>query len=278
MNVTLQTNNFNSGYKYNNNSHSSNKISGLSTPSFKGGIDVPTESALFNPLKKALDKFTTGLSEKYTEKLYTSKLAKYLADKADKFNVVNHMQVIGSVIISGMYMTETLRNKQLDDDRKKTLALNQGLTFVLATLGSYTIDSKLANTWEKLMVKYASSEMNEKDLVTKLKDFNAKEKAEFMAKQQNGLIPKDATFKSKKVLDYVSEKFPNTTIEARLKGMSVLKSLLIFGTVYRFLSPVAVTPLATWIGNKFIHNHKVNNNEQPKDEKSAQKTDEPKKS
>ena len=53
------------------------------------------------------------------------------------------MQVAGSVIISGMYMTQTLRNNQLDEDRKKTLAINQGLTFLMSTVGSYLIDDAL---------------------------------------------------------------------------------------------------------------------------------------
>ena len=35
--------------------------------------------------------------------------------------------------------------------------------------------------------------------------------------------------------------------------MGVLKKLVVFGTVYRFLAPVAVTPFATMIGNKLVH-------------------------
>ena len=32
--------------------------------------------------------------------------------------------------------------------------------------------------------------------------------------------------------------------------MGVLKKLAVFGTVYRFIGPVAVTPFANMIGNK----------------------------
>ena len=39
--------------------------------------------------------------------------------------------------------------------------------------------------------------------------------------------------------------------------MGVLKKLAVFGTVYRFLGPVAVTPVANWIGNKLAANQKA---------------------
>jgi len=32
-----------------------------------------------------------------------------------------------------------------------------------------------------------------------------------------------------------------------------LKKIMVFGTVYRFLGPVAVTPIANWIGNNLLH-------------------------
>ena len=38
-----------------------------------------------------------------------------------------------------------------------------------------------------------------------------------------------------------------------LTGMNLLKKIMVFGTVYRFFGPVAVTPLATWVGNTFLH-------------------------
>lgn len=259
MNITLNTNNFNSQYYNNNiknNKNNQTKYAGISynsQPTFKG-IEVPTHSKVLAPFHRAIDSLTSWIARNYTEKLYTSKIAAYLAKKTDKLgSVVDHMQVMGSIIISGMYMTQTLRNKQLDDDRKKTLAINQGLTFVLSTLGSYIIDEKLENRWEKITTKYAAKELGDEKLAEKIAKYNQELAAQFEAKQLNGINTKKTKFKPASVLKYVEENIPNTSLEKRLRGMGVLKKLVVFGTVYRFIAPVAVTPLATWVSNKFIH-------------------------
>lgn len=61
-------------------------------------------------------------------------------------------------------------------------------------------------------------------------------------------------------LKYIEENVPNTGIESKIRGMGVLKKLLIFGTVYRFLSPVAVTPLASMMGNRLSEMSKARKN------------------
>lgn len=266
MNISLQTNNFNSNQSiYNrnikqNNAKSNSNVS-YQTPSFKGKIDVPTNSKVLSPINKMFDNLTTWLSDKYTYNLYTSKLAKYLASKTDNLkSVVDHMQVLGSVIISGMYMTETLRNKGLDEDRRRTLAINQGFTFALSTIGSYVIDDALDSKWEKLTVKYASKETGIQDLAERISEYNKKLQKQHNLDKELGKIDKDTKFKPANVLEYVTKELKNQDLEVKLNGMGVLKKLLVFGTVYRFLAPVAVTPFATWVGNKLgTHN---NNNQQ----------------
>lgn len=256
MNVTLQTNNFNSQYYKNNNPYNNKqKSTGMfyNQTSFKG-IEVPTQSKLLSPFHKAMDKLTDWIARNYTTKLYGSKLASFLAKKTDKLNgVVDHMQVMGSIIISGMYMSQTLRNQQLDEDRRRTLAINQGLTFLLSTIGSYVIDDALNSKWEKVTLKYAEKQTGDKTLGAQIAKLNKERLAKFDADKLSGILPKKAKFKATSVLEYISDHQPSTGLEARLRGMGVLKKLIIFGTVYRFLAPVAVTPFATWIGNKFVH-------------------------
>lgn len=264
MNITLQTNNFNSQYKYNNNNKSLNRgnVSLCTQPSFKGIEDIPAKSNLLNPFKRTFNKFTSWLSENYTTKLYTSKLAKFLANHTEKLDsVVDHMQVMGSIIISGMYMTQTLRNQQLDEDRRRTLAVNQGLTFILSTAGSYLIDRRLDNWWEKVTTKYAQKQTSDDKLGEKIQQLNNKIIAE-TEKKQNKLwkdIPKKERPKLITTLKYVEDNLQNTSLETKIKGMGVLKKLIVFGTVYRFIAPVAVTPFATMIGNKLASNKNKDN-------------------
>lgn len=269
MNITLQTNNFNSQYKYNtyNTKAKRNNLPLYSQQSFTGIEDIPAKSNLLNPFKRAFDKFTTWLSNNYTSKLYTSKLAKFLAGHTEKLDsVVDHMQVAGSIIISGMYMTQTLRNQQLDEDRRRTLAVNQGLTFLLSTIGSYTIDRSLDNWWEKVTAKYAQKQTGDDKILEKITNINNDiiKKAEEEFKMPWKKIPKKQKPKLMTTLKYVEDNLPNTSLESKLKGMGVLKKLIVFGTVYRFLAPVAVTPFATMIGNKLASGNKKQDDVQNK--------------
>ncbi len=256
MNITLQTNNFNSQYKFNNanNNRKVNKQFAYSSkPAFTGIEEIPAKSNLLNPFKRMFNSLTNWIADKYTTKLYTSKVAKFLSNHTEKLDsVVDHMQVMGSVIISGMYMTETLRNKQLDEDRRRTLAVNQGLTFLLSTIGSYTIDRSIDSWWEKVTAKYAQKQTGDNKILEKITNINNEiiKAAEAKHNKQWKQIPKKQRPKLMTTLNYIEENLPNTTLESKLRGMGVLKKLIVFGTVYRFLAPVAVTPFATWVGNK----------------------------
>ena len=255
MNITLQTNNFNSQYRYNRNIKQANIQNTNLQPSFTAGLsDIPQKSKLLNPISRLFDRFTTWLSKNYTDKLYSSWFAEKLAPKAEKLDsVVDIMAILGSIVISGMYMTQTLRNKQLDEDRRRTLAINQGLTFAVSTVGSILIDKSLDNWWEKKTANYAKRRTGI-DIGAKIKDYN--DKAIKEAEEKLGKAWKDFTKKEIKgvkltnTLKYVEDNLENASLEAKLRGMGVLKKLIIFGTVYRFISPVAVTPLANAIGNK----------------------------
>ncbi len=281
MNVTLQTNNFNPQYKNNyNNQYKANAVYNYQ-PAFKGINDIPAKSNFLTPLKKVynkfvtkplgnlFDKFTTGIAKYYTTKMYTSGLADFLASKTEKLDsVVDHMQVLGSVIISGMYMIQTLRNKDLDEDRRRTLAVNQGLTFALSTLGSYTIDRSLDDWWEKITVKYASKQTGDKDLANKIKVINDEIIAKYNKQFESGKAPKGKGPKLVNTLKYIEDNMPDTMLESKLRGMGVLKKLIIFGTVYRFLSPVLVTPFANMIGDKFA-SHNADKKQQTEAKKAA---------
>ena len=53
-------------------------------------------------------------------------------------------------------------------------------------------------------------------------------------------------------MKYIEDNVPNTGVESKIKGMGVCKKLFVFGTVYRFIAPVAVTPIASWLGEKLV--------------------------
>jgi hypothetical protein len=263
MNITLQTNNYGSTRQYLNNSKRLNQSKSYlynSQPTFGGIEEIPTKSKLLDPLKKMYSNFTYAIGRNYTLKLYTSPAAKFLAKHIENLKgVVDHMQVMGSVIISGMYMRQTLTNKDFDNDRKRTLAINQGLTFALSTLGSYFIDSSLDKKWERITAKYVEKKTGDKDFSKKLNELNNSIIAK--AEQEQGVsfkkMPKEMKPKLYTVIDYIEEHMPDDKLEGHIKGMGILKKLIVFGTIYRFVSPVLVTPIATWIGNNLCNSKKA---------------------
>ncbi|MCM1339656.1 MAG: hypothetical protein NC191_08300 [Muribaculaceae bacterium] len=252
MNVTLQTNKFNPQY---NNYRQQNFT----------GFELPTTSKLLAPIGKLKNAATNKVAEQYTARIYTSKAAEWLANRTEKLSsVVDHMQVIGSVIISGMYMLRTLQNKKLSEDKdsRNTLIINQGLTFGLATGCGYFLDSKLDNMWEKFTQKYAARQLDDKNFVKTISDINdgIVKKAEKDFGMEFKKIPKKQKPKLMTALKYLEDNLPDSSITARVRGMGVLKKLAVFGTVYRFLGPVAVTPVANYIGNKIAANKKTETN------------------
>ncbi len=264
MNVSFNTNNF--APQYNSYKKTNSQAKQVSFTS-----ELPRQSLFLKPFHKGMDNLTEWLAKNYTARLYQSKLAGWLANHSKTLDsMVDHMQVLGSVVITGMYMFQTLMNKSLDDDKKKTLAINQGLTFAVSTLGSYLVDSKLDNSWEKLTRKYLRASNYDK-VVDDLEKINLDEKV------KNEKLLKAGTPKKKlsttnaakylKQLVAADEKahagvkdFKSSyaTIASRVNGMGTLKKLLVFGTIYRFISPVAVTPIANAIGNKYIYKEEDN--------------------
>lgn len=267
MNVTLQTNKFNPQYNNYKPSNGKKLNTGITynQPSFTSIGDVPAKSGLLNPFKRMGNKISTWIARNYTTRVYTSKLADFMAGKAEKLDsVVDHMQVAGSIIISGMYMLQTIRNKDLDEDRRRTLAVNQGLTFLISTFGSYLIDRRLDGWWENVTTKYAEKQTGDKDLGKKIKAINDDIIAKF-EKEYGKKPPKGKSPKLVKTLKYVEDHCPDALLETKLRGMGVLKKLVVFGTVYRFLAPVLVTPFANVIGDKLVsHNNKKADNQTKK--------------
>ena len=131
--------------------------------------------------------------------------------------MTEHMATLGSVLTSATYMYKTLNNKDLDSDKRKTLAVNQGLCCVIPTIGAYTVSKLLSKFKKNAEYKYCG--LKEQQIAL-------------------GQISKEEA----KVL--------KETFGDKLKGFNALTSLITFTLIYRYLTPVLITPVANWIGRK----------------------------
>ena len=272
----------NTSIPYGNNKYNKN------TTSFNGNL--PVKSAFLNPFKKTFNKLTDGIGKYYYGPLISSRPANWLFHRNDISKIVDHMQAIGSYIISGMYMIQTLRNKDMDEDRRTTLAINQGLTLVASTAIAYFISNRLEKPWdENVTMKYAANklDLSKDELDKRLKKHQDDIKQKYFTKHQDDIklenidinsmkklyknknksldkfdsyisdLIKDKSielelkkFKKPDLAHYLKEGIGNEDLAGKVRGLNVLKSLIVFGSVYRFFGPVAVTPVATWLGNK----------------------------
>ena len=131
------------------------------------------------------------------------------------------MTILGSFLMSGSYVVGTLTNKKFDKDRRNTLAINQTLGFVIPTFLGAWVNNKIRPKVKAYTYKFVGEQSQRIKLAA-----------------QNGKITKDAEAKALKSLATAS------------KGVPVFASLTIFTFIYRYFTPVAVTPVASFAGNK----------------------------
>lgn len=139
-----KTKSINSGYKANNISF--------------GCAPVKPKSKFFEPLARP---FVSGyksvvesLSKGIARLLETEIAYKTLEKTKRSKNLFNHLMTAGSVVLSGMYVIRTLTNKELDDKKRNTLAINQSLVFAVSTALCYLADDRLNNIVKLLANKF----------------------------------------------------------------------------------------------------------------------------
>ncbi len=308
MNVTFNT------YSLNGNKNRYNNFYNLKQQSFtanaaSSAIDAAEEileqaakdkSSFFKPFSDFYENFTDGIAKHFTSKVADSKALGYISDKLQNSNnLFQHCLTVGSLITSGLYMQKTLTNDKLDKDRKRTLAVNQGLTFLLSTAGAYCLDKYLKDWWENVTADYVGVQISDKNFAKDFKDIknitNKVNKA--LKNDQNADMFKlaenakkgmnisenvssfinDTISKAVKYKDDGVKSMPKTNLDkfikkltkdgkivpvsdelsTRIKGMGLLRTMLVFGFVYRFFVPVAVTKPANWLCEKYLANKKA---------------------
>ena len=180
--------------------------------SFKGGKDDAAKKGSW---------FVRKFGEWYGKPLLQNEKVAKVSEKLSKVKggMTELMATFGSLITSSVYVQRTLTNKDLDPERRRTLAINQVLCFFIPTIAAYSVNNSLKEVTKKVEYRYAGWKEREME-IAKLE---------------------------KKILD-------NKTIEkdlgTKLKGVRILSSLATFTLIYRYATPVVITPIANWLGGK----------------------------
>ncbi len=191
------------------------------------GKGTGNSSSKFKQLLEKL--FIKPLAKIYAKTLLESKLVSNVAKQLSTLpgEMSTHMATLGSLLTSSVYMQRTLNNKDLDSDRRRTLAINQGLCFIIPTICAYTVN-KLLNNWTK-QKEYRYSGLREQEIA--------------IAKLQN------------KNPEYI--KSLQESLGKKLSGVRVLAGLATFTLIYRYITPVLITPFANSIGDRINARNKA---------------------
>ena len=230
------------------------------------------------------------LAKNYYAKLYKSDFAAKFTEATKKFadNMTTHMIVLGSTVISAMYIIRTLQNEKLDHEKRKTLAINDTLTWGVSTVGTYFVDSKLQKLFnDKISTRYAANylrkhpemmnkellgEWNPEDIYKVMKESpkkalqkfeemknllgeNSPELTEWMKKvrfNENRHFKELEGLEIRSIKEFTTDILKSKELSKMLNGIGVLKSLFIGTMIYRYLVPVLIMKPANKIG-AYIH-------------------------
>lgn len=170
--------------------------------------------------------FVRMFGKYYGKKLMESETAGKVSKELSKVwgGPTQLLTTLGSLITSSVYVQQTLTKKDLDPERRKTLALNQALCFVIPTIAAYSVDRLLKNWTKKREYRFSGLQERKIDM------------AKFEGKATAAMTK---------------------NLGDKLKGIRLLTSLTIFTFIYRFATPVIITPLANAISNKLNERNKA---------------------
>ena len=172
------------------------------------------------------------------------KLVEFLAK-----NGFPHLIAAESLLLSGFYMNETAKSKKIEPDQKQPMIINQGIVAIACTIGAYTIDGYINKAMSKFKNNYKEA----------FKEMKAAKHAELLQEMKYAFKNADKVSfaeKRKFLENFIKQGTANKVLAPgqlakRLDGISFLKSTVIFASIYRFIGPVVLTPVANWISNKY---------------------------
>lgn len=125
------------------------------------GLSVKPQSKFFKPVNRVAQpavKVYDSLAEQVAKgigKILNSDFVFKEINKTKRSKLLmNHLMTFGSIILSGFYVLRTLGNKDLEDKKKRTLAINQTAVFGLSTVMCYTLDGLLNKSVAKFTNRF----------------------------------------------------------------------------------------------------------------------------
>ena len=237
---SLQTNNFNqlNSRRF---EQSSNNVS------FKGGLPSRAYERATDGLAVLLGKFASTKFAKNVVDFFKgeskSKILRGIGQVLDiKHKWLQHAIAAESIYLTGFYMYNTKKAKHIPEDQKRPMMVNQALVTTLCTSIGYIVDGKMSKLFKSLQNFYLTAN------------------AIPFAEKTNGQITQalKAAGNNQESIKAITS-LPMKRVNAIFNGISKLKSVLVFGFIYRYFSPVFITPIANRV-SEYLDKKSAKNN------------------
>ena len=200
--------------------------------SFKGGLPQRVYNKATDGIAVVLGKVaSTKFAKNVVDFINGDSKSKILRGLGKALNFKNkwfqHAIAAESIYLTSFYMYNTKKSKTIPEDQKRPMMVNQALVATLCTSLSYMVDSKISKAFKG---------MHDFFLIT-----NAASIAEGSKSQVAAAIKAEGNNKDAIEL---AAKMPLKKVNAICSGISKLKSVLVFGFIFRYFSPVFITPIA----------------------------------
>lgn len=200
--------------------------------SFKGGLPAKAYDKATDGIAFLLGKFAnTKFAKDAVAFINGESKSKILRGVGKALNIkqkwFQHAIACEAIYLTSFYMYNTKKSKTIPENQKRPMMVNQALVSTLCTTLGYVVDSKISKAFTGM--KNAFLLTNAKPIAENMK--NTVKEAVKLAGSDKGAI--DAAYK-----------MPLKRLNGIASGISKLKSVLVFGFIYRYFSPVFITPIA----------------------------------
>lgn len=128
--------------------------------SFTGG----TKSNLFKPFSNLHDKLIVGLTKCLTKIFEKKSVAKFI-EKYKNSDLVSNLTILISIVLSGFYIQQTLKNDKLDEQKRKTLAINQAVVWLISTLSALSLNKYANKVIDRFADRYSAVNAHDPDAI-----------------------------------------------------------------------------------------------------------------
>lgn len=199
--------------------------------SFKGSLPSKAYEGVTEGLAIALGKFAdTKFAKNAIDFINGNSKSKILRGLGKVLNIkqkwFQHAIALEAIFLTSLYMYNTNKSKNIPENQKRPMMVNQALVATLCTSLGYIVDSKISKAFKGMQDFFLLT--NVKPIAEGMK---GKVAEAVKAAKTPGAI--DAAYK-----------MPGKQLNGIASGISKLKSVLVFGFIYRYFSPVFITPIA----------------------------------